>query len=404
MLAATSIAHADPHDTRERAISADIVPLAREQLGFRWQADVLAAAIATTGDDRKPGGLATVAAQVAITGVDCDVAAVGGQITARTDERVVSGEQSASVCPLGGDGWLAIDHRLEWDVAPRLLAAPRMRPGLQRRETLGLEIVGAPRQINKHPLSLIPRPVDEYIGGPIRIEGGVGWTNEPGPNEVGVTFDINLARFRRHYADGPPGELGLGALRMDIMILSITGPGDPVAATLGGKLAHVEGLRIGGGFRIGARLGGRFVGIADGHMDGHRSKTYLIGEGALSLERDVVRGLVLRLAGERRSWPAWDARYVVDDRATLSLAGGTRVRTRLEAFAARETLLELTADREVPLVGAVVTAELDLHRNLVLRARSELGRSVYVPGATLDQPRWASESLLVLAARAGSRL
>ena len=178
VLSASLPAFADPSasDTREAEMLYEAVPVRSDQLGWRFRADALAAALATTdGKDRQAGGAGAVSAEVALAATpDCDIVSVGGQLATRSDDRVVSAQQWASVCPLGGDGNLTFDHRLEWDVTPRLLAEPRLRPGVQRRETVAFNVFGSMRPIPGHDW--------EQQGGTLRLEFEAGWA-EHSPTE-----------------------------------------------------------------------------------------------------------------------------------------------------------------------------------------------------------------------------
>ena len=52
----------------------------------------------------------------------------------------------------------------------------------------------------------------------------------------------------------------------------------------------------------------------------------------------------------------------------------------------------------MPTGGVTAEGQLALGAGFGLKLHSEVGRSVYALGATLDEPRWASETLLMLAA------
>jgi hypothetical protein len=402
VIASTSIAAADGNDasdTREAAMLATFTPVSRADLGFRWQADALAAALATSQhDDAQVGGAATVSAEAGVTAAkDCDLVAAGGQVSARSDEHAVAAQQWGSVCLLGGDGHIALDHRLEWDVTPRLLAAPRLRPGLQRRETIGLDIYGSTRPLHdpgSSPDSQVP--VHDWIqGGQARLETQVGWSDRDDGGDVRVLFDIVLRNFRFDHDSGPPTQVAIVAPRMEVA--TGAGPGAPFAGGLAGDLARVEGYRL-AGLRFGGRLGGHLGGIAEGSGPATRQTLIVVGEGGVSVERDLARGVTVRLGGDRQGWADWDARYVIDDRATWSLlASRGRLHARLDVAAALEHVLSIGHRDDVPTGGVTLAAALDLGHDLALEAHGEAGRSVYARDAALDAPRWASETLLMLA-------
>lgn len=388
-------AFADPSasDTREAAMIEDATWVRRDELGWRFRVDALAAALATTeGKDRHAGGAGTVSAEVGLAATpDCDLAALGGQVATRSDDRVVSAQQWASVCPLGGDGNLTFDHRLEWDVTPRLLAAPHLRPGVQRRETVAFNVQGSLRPVPEH-------EDWQQQGGALRLGFQYGWADGAPTGDLRPMMDVVLRSFRHGYGDdGPPLTIAAITTRLEGML--VTGdPAAPDVMSLSGDLARVEGVRA-AGLRFGGRLGGRIVAESAGTMATYQMRTWAVGEADASAERDLARGWTTRLAVERHGWPVWDGRFVVDDRATWSvLTRHERWSAHLDLAAARTHLLQLQGDPIVPTGGVTAEGQVVLGHGVGLQLRSELGRSVYAPGATLDEPRWASETWLMLAA------
>ncbi len=391
-----AVAEPSASDTREAAMLYDVVPVRRDQLGWRFRADALAAAIATTtGKDRQGGGAAMVSAEVGLAATpDCDIAALGGELATRSDERVLSAQQWASLCPLGGDGNLTFDHRLEWDVTPRLLAEPRLRPGMQRREIVGFNVQGSMRPLPEHESW-------EQQAGTLRLEVDVGWSEHAATGDLRPMMDVVLRKFRHAYDAGPPLELATITARFEV--LAVTGdPAAPAVGSLSGDLARIEGVRA-GGLRFGGRLGGRVVPESAGTMATYQQRLWAIGEGGASAECDLAGDVTTRLELERRAWPVWDGRFVVDDRATWSVvASHHRFSARVALAAARTHLLELAGDHVVATGGVTAEGQVALGAGFGLKLRSEVGRSVYAPGATLDDPRWASETWLMLAAHTGA--
>jgi len=396
----------DASETRETAmLDSTFTPIHRGQLGWHLRADALAAAIATTdGKDRQGAGAGTISAQLGLAATpDCDLLSMGGQLATRSDDRVVTAQQWASVCPLGGDGNLTLDHRLEWDVTPRLLAAPRLRPGVQRRETVGFNVFGSMR-----PMPEAGERTSQQ-GGTLRLEVQVGWAEHATTGDVRPLMDVVLRNFRHDYSDDrtgadgqPPLTISAITARLEALIVS-GAPAAPSVASLSGDLARVEGLRV-RGVRLGGRLGGRIVPESIGTGLTYQQRLWAIGEAGVSVERDLAPHLTTRLAGERRGWPAWDGRFVVDDRATWSLFGDHgRLTGRLEVAAARTSLLAIEGAHPVATGGITASSQLALNPTFALELRSELGRSAYAPNATLDDPRWASETLLMLATHAEHR-
>ena len=128
-----------------------------------------------------------------------------------------------------------------------------------------------------------------------------------------------------------------------------------------------------------------------------RSEFAPIAEGNLSIERTLLRGVVLRLAGERKSYLMPDARIAIDNRATSTLAIERGDLTAKLAVAWGVTELRAINEREYIATGGV-TAEAGyaLSKYVDTRVRSEVGRSIYVPDSA-GEPRWASETLIMLA-------
>ncbi|MGE5182874.1 MAG: hypothetical protein ACM31C_12455 [Acidobacteriota bacterium] len=413
VLAISRVAAADgaiePSDSREAAMRYDFRPVRSDELGLRWRLDAIAAGLASTGSDTQLAAAGSVGALVGVTASpDCDLVSLGGQLAMRTDDRVLAATQTASLCLLGGsgkppsDGHISIDHRLEWSVRPRLLAPFRLRPGYQRRETVGLDFAGSHVPFHERgPQSAVPNT--EWLrGGELRLETEVGWSDTGGPADVRIMFDvIEFREYRKDYPDGPPLTIAVLAPRLDALVL----PGDALDRTnagLAADLARVEGVRV-GDVRLGGRLGGRVAVQSRGQRATYAQQANVVGEAGVSAEHDLAPDFTMRLAGDRRSWPAFDTRLVVDDRATWSLAYAREpFRAHLDLFAARTHVLDIGARKDFTIGGAVADADLDVGKGFSLGLHSEAGRSVYALGAILDQPRWASETMLMLATHAGS--
>lgn len=397
----------DASDSREAAMLYDFRPLHADELGWRWRLDAIAAGIADSDSDTRVAGAGSVSALVGVTASpDCDLVSVGGQLAMRSDDRVLAAQQTASLCLLGGngkpptDGHLSIDHRLEWSVRPRLLAPLRLRPGYQRRETVGVDFAGSHVPLDSQP----GVPDTQWLqAGEFRLETEVGWSDTTtDPADVRVMFDIiEFRAYRKDYPDGPPLGIAFFAPRLDALFLA----GDPLGRTnagLAGDLARLDGWRV-GDIRLGARLGGRVADQARGTKATYSDRLSTVAEGGVSAEHDIARGLTTRLAADRRSWPAFDTRLVIENRATWSLAyAGAPFHAHLDVFAARTKLVDISGTTNMNLGGVVGDADLDVGRGFALALHSEAGRSPYALGAVLDQPRWASETMLMLATHQGN--
>src|SRR3569623_821043 len=241
-------------------------------------------------------------------------------------------------------------------------------------------------------------------GGLVRLEVGGGWAEHAQSADVRPKMDVVLRNFRYDYGDGGP-PLTLATITVGLDVLTVTGdPAAPDVAGLAGDLARIDGVRA-GGLRFGARLGGRVMDESKGTMATYQDRLWVIGEGGVSAERDLARGVTMRLAGDRNGWPVWDGRFVVDDRATWSvLAQRRRLSARIDLAAAATHVLQIDGDRTVATGGVTADGQLVLGAGFGLKLRSEVGRSVYAAGATLDEPRWASETWLMLVAHTSAAL
>ena len=395
-------AHADITDhvqSREAELLYDATPLRSDEIGFAWRAEALAAALATTGNG-STGGVASVSGEVAVTGAsDCDAVTAGGQLTGRSDDRTLAAQQWTTVCPLGGDGFIRLENLVEWDVQPRLLAMPRFRAGRQRRETFAFVMFGSKRNARGE-LSFL-EPTDWWQGGEMRMELQFGWLPSTGLDEVSAVMDIVLRHYLHTQRDGSIFDWSLFAARLDAVFAD--GPGDPSTGTLTVDLGRIENVHA-GPVHVGGRLGGRLGGVAVGREETYRMQHVAVGEAGVYAERELIDGVTTRLAGDRTGAPTYNGELAIDDRATWSLlVKRGRLRASLALAAARTTLIHATHNTAVANGGLTLAAEYTLNKYFALAARSEAGKSVYARGATLDEPRWASETQLVLATRAGSR-
>ena len=81
-----------------------------------------------------------------------------------------------------------------------------------------------------------------------------------------------------------------------------------------------------------------------------------------------------------------------------------RPATRAELFGARSHRLTLGGGLATASTGgSSALIETDVGRHAVFRIRSDVGRGFYAAGATLDEPRWAAETLATLSLGAGNR-
>ena len=409
LCALAGAATADPLALREDALRERPVELEAADVKLTWRVDAVGASTGSrTAAANALAHTASVGAEVAVTGPYCDFLAAGGQVDARSGELApLALQQWASLCPLSGVVRVILDHRLLWDVTPRLLAPPRLRPDGNRRELIGFEF-GAWGEKERNPFARVPVP-REYAGlMAMRLEIGVGWASDASRTEdISASVDVDVVRYVIERLDGtPPFEARLVSFAFDMV--DPTDPADPrwnLVTTMRLDAGRVDGVRVGGGVRLGAALGLGLAGVMwspDGRMT--TSNDVIAGRAALSLERDLGDATV-RVAAGRDLWPTWDGRAVFDDRVTASVrATAAGVRGRVEASAARVRLLDADHGlRDTPVGGVAVIAERDLGDHLTARGHVEVGRSVYAAGASFEAPRWAAESVLSLQLHAGNR-
>jgi len=410
-VAGAGVAAADPADTREAALREPAVEVAAADLRTSWRVDAIGATESVAaGGELTSLATASVGGEVAVSHEACDIVVAGGQADLRTGDQPLSFQQWASLCPLAGILRLELDHRLAWDVRPRLLAPPRLRPGASRRETIGIEMVGATERWNDPgPLSLAPPPAEYTMAVYARMDVGFGWLAGAGaPLDLQAKADMRGFGFRRERDDGStPLEVWVFAAKADILTRD-----DVMSANLGAA-ARFDAVEVTGARAAGLRWGGR-LGVGMGFVSGGegaraRVASVLTGLGELSVERDVVRKpddlLTVRGTAGRDAWPLWDGRLVVDDRVTAEVAiHKRRLSLRSQLALARSHLVAVDGTVTDGTTGGLTQiADLTVTRHLTLRSRTEVGVSAYAPGATADAPGRAVETTLTAVLHAGSR-
>ncbi|HSK01171.1 MAG TPA: hypothetical protein VK932_08015 [Kofleriaceae bacterium] len=91
--------------------------------------------------ERRGEGAAAVGAELRVGSPRCDVVRIGGQARlAWAGSARPSAEQWASGCLVFDIATVELGHHLEWDVRPSLLAPVQLRAGLNRRETVRLQV------------------------------------------------------------------------------------------------------------------------------------------------------------------------------------------------------------------------------------------------------------------------
>ncbi|MEZ4400811.1 MAG: hypothetical protein R3B06_12370 [Kofleriaceae bacterium] len=376
-------------DTVERALR-DVALVDDDARGFHAQgfaqlgADQIEASGAVGGELRYQGR--------------CDYVRVGAQarIGASASARV-SAEQWASVClPITV---MEIEHHLEWDVHPTLLAPLGLRPELNRRETL---------RFHWRPLrASLPRLLAAMERGEAAKQG------EPPPpprtpaeeaqlpqGDV-ILMDVEVRHTQLWDASGRGDAAYLDQVEA-IPIEYVNGPFSLIIASGGGEfndagaIIHVWGVKL-EGLALGPVRASGGLGIASGSA----------GAWVSSVEREIAvtapRGLVALAIGDGATTAEVRATHdvsmapggfvTVDARLVAALdhaAGATRL--TVDAAVARTTAH--VPGRPTPAAGltggGAVAIARRLARHLDASARVEVARSFYAtPMALRDlTPAW----------------
>ena len=396
-----ALADADP-DLAETYIETPLV----DEVGARWELDGHLAGTRDANGDAIEG---SVGAWFGLAHTkQCQLVGIGGQLDLRSGDRPLTIQQSATICFLAaeGGGYGAVDHRLEWDVVPRLLAIPTRVPGPQRSETIGVKLAGGP----------VPDEIPgiESRGGAIEFRIGVGWNEAHW--DLRALFGLWIRDFTKRYADdGPP----IHTEAFGMWVEGLTSEeriGMARAQTdVGGLhflLAKIDGIRLGAGFRLGGRLGAWLAAAGSYRLadlpsatapatskdEKSHVKSLPTGEGGVWVEHDLVGSFVGKLAAEAKADPAWNGRMVVDERATASIEGSAGDLTaRLAASIAYTHVISALDRAGFENGGVSFEASYELADGIDVRTRIEAGRSVYGPDATFDHPTWGTQAMVMLA-------
>ncbi len=397
----------------ERLEEPELVEIGTADVDFHWRLDAsLAQRASAIRGDAVAESSAAVGGEIALSVDECDLLRVGGQLdgTLRRDDPFAA-QQWASVCPLAGELTMQLEHLLEWDVRPRLLAKPRLQPeAASRRETFSVSIDPRSMRMNEPgPLTLLPDPPAEYMTyGETTMTISMGWT--AGADDVlpTVTADMMFVGYLRERDDDVPLDVDFVGMEMLGAFVDDDGNRDPDDDGMV-MAARLDLVRWSGVYWRGLRLSGRYgVGLVDadvGVLEPHHDTHVTVSEPALAVERDLDDEVTLRAAAERSHWAMWNGLAVIDDRLTLGFSrDGERLRLRAEGFAAQSYLIDGDDDITTAITGGgSAVAEADLGDHAVVRVRSDFGRGFYAAGATLDEPRWAGEILATVDLHAGTR-
>jgi hypothetical protein len=355
-------------------------------------------------------GVADLAAgaEIAATGRTCDFFRAGGQGRLRySDGWQASAEQWASVCAPLRATVIELEHELEWDVRPSLLAPLGLRPGLNRRETLRLR--WAPLRFPMEDLMVqvpdpAPRPgpvqgapKGELMVFDVNTEMSWLWSRRSGVVMHAVP-DATPFAYRRDQ-DAPWGE----ARDFEVRLFRAGGEFADRAASVGLWALEVDNLQLGpvfldGGIGFASAGAGELVtdtarevevtkpralvGIETGGSNVHAyaratSDVTLAPDGYVVIDRRVTSGAALQLGANRIAVEGTIARD--DIRVPQSL------RTR------------------ATVGGGSLSVVRELGRHLRASAQLEVARSFYAQDAEMQDfaPRWGTRALGVLQAVAG---
>jgi len=414
--AAAGPAAAQPDDTREFALHERPVAMVPADLHVTWRSDgVLATQVTTdprTSDGREVVSTASVAAEVAISHEGCDVLVAGGQVDARAGAASpLAFQQWASLCPLAGVTEIAFGHRLSWDVQPRLLAPPRMRPGLTRQETVDFDMLMLRTRVNRpDPLSLrAPAPPVRMLFGGMGMKLDVAWQSDGSRYDFDVTSHGHMIGVERERADGgDPLQVWLFSIVGHVMAYdAVDAMESRSAMTARADLFEIHDARL-GPLVVDADLGLAIGSVTPVDDAGRPATSLTTGVGHVAVARSSGpdhKITTVSVSAGREHWPLWDGRLVVDDRVTVALAvTGRRMRTRAEASLGRLHLIAARTPVTTAVTGGLTSIlDRDLGRHVTVRVRTEVGWSVYAPGATPEAPRPAIESLVSAVVHLGNR-
>jgi hypothetical protein len=398
--------------TRESAVheaAAPQIEMVPAKLRLSWRVDGALASVTAADDEQTTAaGTAGIEGEVALSHGEDDLIVVGGQVAAGAgDTAPLTAQQWAKLALFRGDIDYTIGHRLEWDVRPTLLAPPRLRADLNRRETIEVAFHALSMVVNDPgPLALVAVPPEHVRFGWMDSRVTLDWTagDPAGPGSASVASSMGMIGYAREREDGgEPLEVWVFHAGAEMQM-----PEDADAASvmqMHFDLLRVAGARV-GDFRIGGRAGFAAHSLLRSDPAGEvvESTDAMTLEPGLSIARDVG-DVTWKLAAERSHWIHWSGDAIIDDRATLSMTTPWgRFRARAELFGARSHRLALGGALAAASTGGLSTlVETDLGRHAIFRVRSDVGRGFYAAGATLEDPRWAAETLATLSLGAGNR-
>ena len=400
--------------TRESALHEDVpvsVEMVPAKLHLSWRLDAALSSVTSAVDgETASAGVAGVEGEVGLAHGEDDLIVVGGQVAAGAGETApLTAQQWAQLALFRGDIDYVLGHHLEWDVRPTLLAPPKLRADLNRRETITVKFHALSAQLNPPgPLDLVEE-TPEYLrfgwmDTRITLDWAAGDTAALGSTSVAA--GMGMFGYAREREDGGV-PLEVWIFHSGAEMTMPEGGDDAISVMqMYFDVFRVSGARI-GDWRVAARAGFAAHSLYrydDAAGEAIESTDAISLEPAASIERDAGEA-TYKVAAERNHWAHWTGSAIIDDRLSLAVTAPLgRFRTRAEIFGARSHRLSLGGGLAAATTGGMsALIETDLGRHAIFRIRNDVGRGFYAAGATLEEPRWAAETLATLSLGAGNR-
>lgn len=398
--------------TRESALHDDVpvqVEMVPAALHLSWRLDAALSSLTSAVDgETASAGVAGVESELALAHGEDDLIVVGGQVAAGAGATApLTAQQWAQLALFRGDIDYTLGHHLEWDVRPTLLAPPRMRADLNRRETISVSFHALSMHVNDPgPLALVPVPPEYVRFGWMDTRIAIDWTaGDPAAlGQTSVGAGMGMFGYARERADGGV-PLEVWVFHSGAEMTMQDDPEAPSVMQMYFDVFRVSGARV-GAWRVAARAGFAAHSLLRSDAAGEplESTDAISLEPALAIERDHD-GATYKVAAERNHWGHWTGAAIIDDRLTFAITAPLgRFRTRAEVFGARSHRLTLGGGLAAATTGGMsALIETDLGRHAIFRVRNDVGRGFYAAGATLEEPRWAAETLATVSIGAGNR-
>jgi hypothetical protein len=399
LLALTTIASAQPETVEAQQ---------RELVLGERENSIHARAFAELGggtDEHQGVADLAAGAEIAATGRTCDFFRAGGQGRLRySDGWQASAEQWASVCAPLRATVIELEHELEWDVRPSLLAPLGLRPGLNRRETLRLR--WAPLRFPMEDLMVqVPDPAPRP--GPVQgapkgelmvfdVNTEMSWLwSRRGGIVMHALPDATPFAYRRDQ-EAPWGE----TRDFEVRVFRAGGEFADRAASVGLWAVQIENLKVGpvfldGGIGFASAGAGEFVTDTKREVEVTKPRAFVgVETGTSNLQTYVRATNDVTLAP--------DGYVVIDHRVTSGAAvdvGATRI--SVDGAIARDDVRVPPSQRMRATVGGgSLSVVRELSRHLRGSVLVEVARSFYAQDAEMQDfaPRWGTRALAVLQA------